>query len=110
MVQEEQASASVHAGSAAPEKQEQLKTYGPFKHASAEENRLHAMTGEELDAEIARSLKEYREMELKLFPKPAVSPYLIPRHVRFFAPQGWRVAVLAGTFGWCSMRNHSTSV
>ena len=49
MVQEEQASANVYATSAAPEKREQLKTY-----------RLHAMTGEELEAEITRNLKTTR--------------------------------------------------
>ena len=49
---------------------------------------MHAMTGEELEAEIATSLKDYNEMELKLFPKQSASPYQIPRHMRFFAPQG----------------------
>ena len=88
--------ANVYAASAAPKKKEQLETYGPFRHASAEENRLHAMTGEELEAEIVGNLKDYKEMELKLFPKPSASPYQIPRHMRFFAPQGRRAAVLAG--------------
>ena len=81
----------MYAASAAPEKKEQLKTYGPFRHESAEENRLHAMTGEELEAEIAGNLKDYKEIELKLFPKPSASPYQIPRHMQFFAPQGRRL-------------------
>ena len=64
---------------------EQVKrTYGPFRHASDEENRLHAMTDEQLEAEI-----DNREMELKLFPKPSAASYQIPRHMRFFAKQGW---------------------
>ena len=72
------------------------RTYGPFGHASAEENRLHAMTDEQLEAEIDSNLKDYKEMELKLFPKPSASPYQIPRHMRFFVAQGRRAVVLAG--------------
>lgn len=30
------------------------RTYGPFKHASDEENRLHAMADEQLDAHITQ--------------------------------------------------------
>ena len=88
----------MYAATAAPETKEQLRTYGPFKHASAEENRLHAMTSEELETEIAGNLKDYKEMELKLFPKPSAALYQIPRHMRFFAPQGRRSAVLASRF------------
>lgn len=51
------------------------RTYGPFGHASAEGNRLHAMTDEQLEAEIDSNLKDHKEMELKLFPKPSASPY-----------------------------------
>ena len=64
------------------------RTYGPFKHASDEENRLHAMTDEQLDAYTTGNLKDYKEMELKLFPKPSASSYQILRQMRFFAPQG----------------------
>ena len=71
-------------------------THGPFEHATAEENRLHAMTDEELEAHITNNLKNYKEMKLKLFPKSTGAPYQIPRHMRFSAPQGRRAAVLAG--------------
>ena len=71
-------------------------THGPFEHASSVENKLHAMTDEELEAHIKHRLKDYKEMKLELFPKTTGAPYQIPRHVRFSAPQGRRAAVLAG--------------
>ena len=77
--------------------EEVKRTYGPFEHASAEENRLHAMTDEQLEAEIDNNLKDYKEMELKLFQKPSATSYQIPRHMRFFAAQGRRAAMLAGS-------------
>ena len=76
-------------------KAEEIKrTYGPFEHASDEENRLHAMTDEQLEAEIDNNLKDHTEMELKLFPKPSAALYQIPRHMRLLAAQGRRAAVL----------------
>ena len=71
-------------------------TQGPFEHASAAENKLHAMTDEELEAHIKYNLKDYKEMKLKLFPKATGAPYQIPRHMRFSVPQGRRASVLAG--------------
>ena len=41
-------------------------------------------------------MKDYKETELKLFPRPSASKYQIPRHMRLFAPVGRRAAVLAG--------------
>ena len=96
VVGERQQKAPMYRATKAESKQGAGAPHGPFEHASAAENKLHAMADEELEAHIKHNLKDYQEMKLKLFPKATGAPYQIPRHMRFSAPQGRRAAVLAG--------------
>ena len=82
-------------------------THGPFEHASATENKLHAMTDEQLEADIEQQLEGLQGDEAEAVPKSNRRHRIRYQGTcEFSQPQGRRAAVLAGLRQRLERRSH----